>query len=442
MAIRISSVQENSIAERLGITPGSTLVSVNGHEVRDLLDYGFYTAAEQVELVVAAGENRSSYQVSKGEYEELGIESESFLMDEQHACCNKCIFCFIDQLPRGMRSSLYFKDDDERLSFLFGNYITLTNLTDRDIDRIVGMKISPVNISVHTVSESLRSAMMGNKRAGESLKYLYELAARDVPINCQIVLCPGINDGPELENTLDTLIPLYPSLKSISVVPVGLTAHRQGLYPLRGYDPLSAAQVLETVGAYNDRCRRTLDTGIVWASDEFYLLAGKPVQSSWYYDDFPQIENGVGMIADFADGFRAEIDKARPEGNPVYCTLVTGTLAEGFLNAMVALARAKNPALRCSVRAVRNDFFGHSITVSGLLTAQDILDQLRKNPGQGVILLPANVLDSQGEYFLDNASLADFRKAAGRPVEVIPDAGTLARYLLVGASAMRRTGHR
>lgn len=322
MAIAITKVKEGSPAARLGIRPGMRLLAVNGHDIRDVLDYGFYTTAPALRLELSGPDGRCTLEARKEEYEELGIESESFLMDKQHSCANKCIFCFIDQLPRGLRDTLYFKDDDERLSFLFGNYITLTNLGDEEIGRIIEMKVSPVNISVHTTDPDLRCRMMNNRFAGDKLRYLYRLAEAGTEINCQIVLCPGWNDGRALEQTLADLTALYPSVRSIACVPVGLTAYREGLEPLHCFDRDSAAAVLDCVGRANARCKAAFGVNLVYPADEFFLTAGRPIPPIAYYDELLQLENGVGMLAELFDEFGTALANRAGDAEPRTAALV------------------------------------------------------------------------------------------------------------------------
>lgn len=431
MAIVIRDTAPNSPAQKLHIEPGSLLVSVNGHEINDLLDYGFYTAEKKLKLVVqdaVLGETKE-YVVRKREEEELGFESDSFLMDGEQSCKNKCVFCFIDQLPDGLRDTLYFKDDDERLSFLFGNYITLTNLTDKDIQRIIDMKISPVNISVHTTNEQLRCEMMGNRIAGEKLQHLYRLAAAGTEINCQIVLCRGVNDGDELKNTLKRLTGLYPAVRSIAVVPVGLTKHRQGLAQLEPYDKESALAVLDIIDAVQRDCRAAHDVGLVYPADEWLLLAGRNIPDIDYYDDLNQLENGVGMLALTRDEFEQQLDDISPTDNKLDYTMLTGELAAPSMRVLAEKAKEKAPGLACNVIAVRNDFFGGNVSVSGLVTATDIVAQVDKNAIKGTALIPANMLRREGDMFLDSVTVEQLSDELGCAILVVQDGAELAQVL-------------
>lgn len=431
MAITISGAAKNSPAQKLNIEPGCKLVSVNAKIVNDLLDYGFYTAADRLELVI---ENRQGNMrvciVEKGEYDELGFESESFLMDKQHSCRNKCIFCFIDQMPKGLRDTLYFKDDDERLSFLFGNYITLTNLGDAEIERIIEMKISPVNISVHTTNEELRCRMMGNRCAGEKLQYLYRLAEGGVDINCQIVLCKGINDGEELKSSLQRLAGLYPSVRSVACVPAGLTAHRQGLAELIPYDKASASEVLDIIDDVNAACREEHGVGLVYPADELLLLAERSIPPLGYYDELLQLENGVGMLALFEDEFMAVFEDAEQTSRQVFATAVTGELAAPAISRLVELAKKKAPNTDCKVISVKNEFFGGNVTVAGLLTAKDIHKQLKNSELFGDILITGCMLRSERDMFLDSVTVGELAEMLGRKIKTIDSGIQLAQLLL------------
>lgn len=432
MAVKITGIDKNSIAESVGIKSGDLLVSVNGHEIKDLLDYGFYTASEKVTLkVLLQNGEKELFDIEKDEDEELGLEFESFLMDDQHSCQNDCIFCFINQLPKGLRETLYFKDDDERLSFLFGNYITLTNLSDSEIERIIEMKISPVNISVHTTNPALRCEMMHNRFAGEKLKYLYRLAEVGTEINCQIVLCRGVNDGRELERSLEKLCSLYPSVRSIACVPAGLTAYRQGLPKIEVYDKNSAQEVLDIITDFNKINKEKYGVNLVYPSDEFFLLAGRDIPNAEYYDDFLQIENGVGMLRQFTDDFKYEIDDAQTTDEEITLELVTGEAAGKAIDTLVEYAKTKAPNLRCGVHIIKNVFFGGNVIVTGLVTASDIIKQLSKKELLGkTLLIPRDMLRSEGDMFLDSITLDELSKKLKMELKVTGGGDELARALL------------
>ncbi len=432
MAVLINKVAKGSPAARCGVRPGETLLSVDGKPVNDVLDYGFYTTAARLLLAVQDGNGAvRELRVHKKEYEELGLESESFLMDRQHSCANRCIFCFIDQLPPGLRESLYFKDDDERLSFLFGNYITLTNLSDHEIDRIIEMRIAPVNISVHTTDPSLRCRMMGNRFAGDKLRYLNKLAQAGIDINCQIVLCPGYNDGPQLEKTLADLTALHPAVRSIACVPVGLTAHRQNLTALTAFDRQSGLAVLETVERWAARCREQYGENLVHAADEFYLMANRPIPPLARYDELLQLENGVGMLAQLAEEFHAAVAAEEGDSDPHEAVVVTGTLAAAPLEKLFGALRDRFPGFHCEIIPIRNDFFGGNVSVSGLVTATDIQKQLAGRALRaGRILIPENMLRREGDMFLDSVTLEELAQRLGKPLRVVGDGGDLVDALL------------
>ncbi len=420
MPVLITSVDKNSIAEKHKIKAGAQLISVNSHEINDVLDYGFYTkeCSLELRLIPEAGSQPVTLHIRKSEDEELGLNSSSFLMDAQHRCSNNCIFCFIDQLPEGMRESLYFKDDDERLSFLFGNYITLTNLHDHEIDRIIEMKISPINISVHTTNERLRCEMMGNRFAGEKLKYLYRLADAGVEINCQLVLCPGWNDGDELAATLDTLTK-YPSIRSIAAVPVGLTGYREGLCELKTFDKQSAAETIDILERYER----------VYPSDEWFLLAGRPIPDIDYYGELLQLENGVGMLALLRDEFESAMRLEDEQKSAERSLLVCGEAAYEFIKSLVDTACARF-GCECEVIAIRNDYFGGSVNVTGLVTATDIIKQLRGKQMCRRLLFSHNMLRREGDMFLDSITTDELAQTLGTQLRAVSDGADLLDALL------------
>ena len=427
MAVLIQQVHPNSPADAAGIQAGETLVSLNGNTIMDVLDYRFYETDSRLTVTVRnpQGEERS-ISIRKGQYETLGLEFETYLMDKQHSCRNKCIFCFIDQLPKGMRESLYFKDDDSRLSFLFGNYITLTNLREHEISRIIKMHISPINVSVHTTNPELRCKMMGNRFAGDSLRHLMRFAEAGVHLNAQLVLCPGINDGPELERTLNDLFALGENLQSIACVPVGLTRYRDSLYPLQPYTRETAEQTLQQIEAFGETFLRERGSRVVYASDEFYLMAGRPIPQPEFYEDFAQLENGVGLLSSLREEFQFALEDAEEGGFPQKerkVTMVTGEGAYPFLNRMLDELRGKCDTIECNLVPVRNDFFGGGVNVAGLLTGQDVLAQLKDRDLGEELLIPSVMLRQQGDVFLDDLSPADLEKAFGVPVHPVHNDG-------------------
>lgn len=414
MAVVISQVQKRSLAFKAGITAKSTLVSINKNEINDVLDYQFYITEPRVELVCldSAGKEQT-FVIEKEEYEDIGLIFDSYLMDKQHCCKNKCIFCFIDQMPKGMRDSLYFKDDDDRMSFLFGNYVTLTNLSQKDIDRIIKMHISPINISVHTTNPDLRVRMMKNKNAGESLKYIEQLAAHGIRLNTQLVLCPGINDGQELLRSLNDLGKLAPNIESIAAVPVGLTDYREGLQQLRVYTKEEAGEVIDIIEDFSDRFFEKHGVRIAFASDEFYLKAQRPLPEYDYYGDFSQLENGVGLVTLLKSEFYdcLENDSFSPKG--FSAAIATGRLAFPLMSELSEAAMKRYPNVRLDVHMIENEFFGENITVAGLVTGRDLIKQLKGRIDAKILLIPAVMLRHERDRFLDDVTVKDVEKELG-----------------------------
>lgn len=423
MSVVISGIAPKSPAGRAGVLPGERLISINGNQVTDVLDYRFYMMEECVELVLQNDYRTRTVKIKKDEYDDLGLEFKTYLMDKQRSCKNKCIFCFIDQLPKGMRKSLYFKDDDDRLSFLFGNYITLTNVTEEEIDRIIKLRISPVNISVHTTNPELRVKMMKNPKAGESLRFIKKLADAGIALNCQLVLCPGINDGAELERSLRDLGQYYPALQSIASVPVGLSDHRDGLFELKPYTEETAAEVIDIIERFSDEFERENGCRIAYPADEFFLQAKRPIPDAAYYGEFSQLENGVGLIASMKDEFENGIEDLPSSEKPVSLSIATGLAAHPFLSQLVDELGKKWHNLNCSVYAIKNDYFGRRITVAGLLTGTDLIRQLKGKPLGDRLLLPSCVLDSANEHFLDDLTPEELSKELGVPVEFVNNDG-------------------
>lgn len=415
--VEILSVTPGSPAAKAGILPGDLLLTVNGETVCDVLDYRFFaTDARSVVTVSRAGEELT-FSLRNREYEELGMEFGTYLMDEKKRCANQCIFCFIDQNPKGMRETIYFKDDDERLSFLQGNYVTLTNLRERDVERIVRMHISPVNVSVHTMNPELRVKMMRNRFAGEKLKFLKTLDEGGIRINAQLVLCHEINDGEELEYSLRELCKLE-NLESLAAVPCGMTAHREGLPELKAFDADSASDVIDRIERCAARCLKERGSRMVYASDEFYLTAKRPIPPAEAYEDYPQLENGVGMLRLHTEEFRDALEFCDTADVCRHVSIATGVLAEPHIRGLAELAMARFPKLRVDVYAIRNRFFGESITVSGLVTGGDLIDQLSGKELGDVLLLPENMLRHEGDLFLDGVSLSDVKEKLAIRVEV------------------------
>ena len=412
MAVKITGIVPGSPAAKAGIQPGDVLISINKNPIVDVLDYRFYMTDIHLELLLhnEAKELRTVL-VRKGEYDDLGLEFETYLMDKQMGCRNKCIFCFVDQTPKGMRPSLYFKDDDTRMSFLFGNYTTLTNLKDGDIERIIKMHISPINISVHTTNPQLRVEMMGNPSAGEKLRYIKMLTDGGIKVNSQLVLCPGINDGEELERSIRELSALCPNLQSIAVVPVGITKHRDGLYPLRTFTAEEAKRVVEVTERWGDQLGAEQESRIVYASDEFYLLAGLPIPEPEFYGDFDQLDNGVGLMALLKQEFRAALMQAGEFKEEKHITIATGELAYPMICEFAQQVMERFPSVHISVEKIVNDFFGHTVTVAGLVCGQDLISQLKGKELGSKLLIPSTMLRHEQDRFLDDVTREEGEEA-------------------------------
>ncbi len=418
--VRITDVLPHSRAQKAGICAGDVLISINKKEINDVLDYRFYLADTSIALIIERDGKRKKFKIKKQEYDDIGLDFETPLMDKKHSCENKCIFCFIDQLPRGMRKSLYFKDDDSRLSFLHGNYITLTNLHEHDIERIIDMHISPVNVSVHTTNPELRVKMMHNKRAGEVLGYLQRLADAGISLCCQIVLCRGINDGEELLRTMRDLASLSPAMQSTSVVPAGLTRFRDGLYALEPFTPEECAKIIKQVNDFGDGCLKEHGSRLFYPADELYIKAGLPLPEDSFYEDYAQIENGVGMIRDMQTAVEYELEDT--EKYAPYkdirrtVSLATGYASEAHIRSLAKMLENRFGGLKINVFPIKNNFFGEQITVSGLLTAKDIIEQLKSESLGDALLIPAATLRAEGDVLLDDLSPADISSALGVPV--------------------------
>ena len=417
MASKIVSVDAGSPAERAGLQAGETLVQIDGTAIRDVLDYKFYSydAALRLQVLEADGKTLREVRVHKREGEPLGLNFEHYLMDGMKQCSNKCVFCFIDQLPRGMRKTLYVKDDDARMSFLMGNYISMTNLSEADVDRILRMHISPVNISVQTTNPELRVKMLRNPRAGEALKIMDRFAEGGIQMNCQLVVCKGLNDGEELRRSLRDLKALYPAVNTISVVPFGMTRHREGLYPLEPTDKAAAEGILDIVEPFADECLREIGTRLVWCGDELYLKAERPLPDTEYYEDFTQFENGIGMLPLFMEEFRLALpDYEGRTARPF--TIATGAAAAPSMAVLLDEAAAKCDNLNGKVVEIRNDFFGPRVSVAGLITGQDLIAQLKGRALGERVLISANMLRDGGDVFLDDYTPQQVAEAIGVPV--------------------------
>ena len=418
--VTITGVEKGSRAQKHGIMVGDVLLSINDREIRDVLDYRFHLTNRTVTLQLHRGAELITVTIHKQEYDDIGLDFETPLMDKKQRCENKCIFCFIDQLPGGMRDTLYFKDDDSRLSFLHGNYITLTNMHERDIDRIIEMHISPVNISVHTTNPELRCFMLHNKRAGEVLSYMKRLADAGIRLCGQIVLCRGINDGAELDRTLADLQALYPALSSVSIVPAGLTRYREKLYELTPYTSEECAQIIAQVGRVGDECMEKYGTRIFCCADELYLKAGLPLPGEEYYGDYDQIENGVGMITSLVSEVATELDFAEEYQEsfcgPRHVSIATGVAAYDTICDLASKLEQRFEGLHVDVYRIVNYFFGETITVAGLLTGKDISEQLADKELGDCLLIPANTLRAGEDTLLDDMTVDQLSRMLGVPV--------------------------
>ena len=429
MSVIIKSVDKGSPAYRAGLRGGETLLSLNGNSIMDVLDYRFYqnSCGIQLEYTDESG-NIRSVTIKKDEYEELGLGFETYLMDKKHSCLNKCVFCFIDQLPKGLRDSLYFKDDDSRLSFLFGNYITLTNITEHEVERIIKMHISPVNISVHTTNPELRVKMMTNRNAGKVLEIIDRFNSAGIKINCQLVLCPGYNDGKELERTLEDLS-LLENAECIAAVPVGLTRYRDGLAKIEPFNSDTAAQVLDIIDRYGDKCIQKYGQRRIYGADEFYLLSGREIPEADYYGDFLQLENGVGLWSLLRSEAFEALKETQVHSRKRKITMATGEAAYPLIRSIAGECQRKNPLLDVSVYAVKNNFFGGKINVAGLVTATDIAEQLAGKQLGEELLIPSVMLRQEGDMFLDSVTVDELSERLNVKITPVGNDG----YELVGA---------
>ena len=428
---QIRAVEAGSIAQEMGIEAGDSLLAINGEEVEDIFDYQYLIQDEYIEVLIRKPSQEEWLLEIDKEYEEdLGLVFENGLMDDYRSCCNKCIFCFIDQMPPGMRETLYFKDDDSRLSFLQGNYVTLTNLSDRDVERIIRYHLSPINISFQTTNPQLRCRMLNNRFAGEALKKADRFFEAGIEMNGQIVLCKGINDGEELEKSLRDLSRYLPYLRSVSVVPVGLSRYREGLYPLQPFTKEDAKKVLEQIHRWQKELFDRYGLHFVHASDEWYILAGQELPDEDNYDGYLQLENGVGMLRLLMEEFRDSLRQleengamARWQGKKREVSAVTGRISAPYIRRMADRLEEKFPGLTVHLYPVRNDFFGEQITVTGLLTGQDIIAQLKGKELGEELLLPVNVLRSGENVLLDDVTTQDISKALQVPVNIVKSSG-------------------
>ncbi len=423
MSATVKDCDVDSIAYELGISAGDTLVSINGNEINDVIDYMFYSQNEELSVCVICDGEAVEFEIEKDIDEPLGINFETYLIDKQRSCKNKCMFCFIDQLPKGLRPSLYFKDDDARLSFLMGNYITLTNLSESDVERICKMRISPINISVHTTDPELRVKMMRNPNAANINKIMRRFADAGITMNCQIVLCKGVNDGNALSSSLSDLEKLYPAVNSVSVVPVGLTKHRTGLYPLEPFTAEDCREVICRINTVGDKCVQKYGVRLFYPSDEFFINGGIPLPDEDWYDGYPQIENGVGITTSLLTEVNEAVKDIDFTDKKRTVSIITGKLAAQTMRDIADIAMQKCPSLDCRVYPITNDFFGERITVSGLVTGTDIINQLKGNYLGDVALIPCSMLRSEQDMFLDSVTVEKVQNELGVPLVTVCNDG-------------------
>ncbi len=421
----VQSVIKGSKADSAGVLAGDYLISINGHDIADVLDYRYFLSETKITLRLHREAELLNLAIEKEEYEDIGLEFSTFLMDEKKRCHNRCIFCFIDQLPNGMRDSLYFKDDDSRLSFLLGNYVTLTNLDEKDIDRIVEMKTSPLHISVHTTNPDLRVAMMKNPKAGQIMTHLRRFADANITLECQIVLCRDYNDKEELTRTMQDLASLSPQIESVSVVPCGLTDYRKDLTEIRPFDKKSAKEAVRQVEAFAKVCQKKYGKRIFFCGDELYLRAGLKLPKDAYYEGYPQIENGVGMMTSMQTELKDALRKDIPSRAALQktCSIATGKAAYDYICRLVKAVEKRVKGLKCHVYCIENRFFGAEITVAGLVCGKDLKEQLKSRELGEVLYLPEVMLRHEKDLFLDSVSLASLQTDLQVPIHLVKNDG-------------------
>ena len=429
----IKSVEIGSIADEMGVEAGDALISIDETAIEDVFDYRFLIQSEELTVVIRKPDGEEwELDIEKDESEDLGIEFESGLMDEYRSCRNKCIFCFIDQMPKGMRPTLYFKDDDSRLSFLQGNYVTLTNMDDHDIDRIIRYRLSPINISVQTTNPQLRCMMLNNRFAGKALDKIKRLYDAGITMNAQIVLCKGVNDKEELRRTLTDLLVYAPVMQSVSVVPVGLTKYRQGLYPLEKIEKEDALTTLEIIDEISTEAYKRFGIHFAHASDEIYILAERQLPPAEEYDDYPQLENGVGMLRLMSDEYENTYNRLKrdiesgliqPDAYEMKFSIATGVLARPYVGDLTSRICSLFPNVSFEVYEIKNDFFGENITVSGLITGRDIIDQLSGKDLGEYLIIPDSMMKADEEIFLDNVKVSDLEGALQVNIHIVKSNG-------------------
>lgn len=419
----IKYVEPYSVADEAGLEAGDRLIKINDREFHDILEYRYLTAEYEVTLEVRKKNGDTEIITVENDYDDLGIEFADGLIDEAQSCTNKCIFCFIDQLPKGMRETVYFKDDDTRLSFLQGNYVTLTNLSDEEIDSLIEMRVSPINVSVHATEPELRCKMLNNRFAGKCFDIMKRFAQNGIVMNCQIVLCPEINDGEHLLHTLHDLGSLFPSVNSISVVPVGLTRYRDGLYPIKPFTKATSAETIDFVREIQDEFLRKYGTRLVYLSDEFYVNAGVPVPDSEDYEGFPQIENGVGLIASMREEFDSAVRLLERKPRNRRVSVATGEIAADFISELAEKLERVCEGVKVDVYPVKNNFFGGGVTVSGLVCGCDITEQLKGKIQTDELLIPRSMLRDDDNIFLDDTTVREVEKELGVKITPVTNDG-------------------
>lgn len=420
----VKSVLENSIAWEMGIESGDKLLKINNADIEDIFDYQYLVHDEFVTLLIEKSDGEEwEIEIEKDYGEELGIEFEQGLMDEYRSCRNNCVFCFIDQMPPGMRDTLYFKDDDSRLSFLQGNYITLTNMSDKDVERIVKYHLGPINISIHSMNPELRCKLLHNRFAGEALKKIDILYEGGIEMNGQIVLCPELNDGKELEYSIEEMSKYFPNLQSVSIVPVGITKYRDKLFPLRIFTKEEAREVLRVIHKWQDKFYEEYGQHFIHAGDEMYILAGEPIPQEEKYDGYLQLENGVGMVRLLMNEYAEALEQIEGNDKKHSVTLATGMLMQPIISGLVEQLHVKFPNIEIEVIPILNEFFGHEITVSGLITGQDLIAQLKDRKLGDRVLIPCNVLRTGEDVFLDDITLDEVKEALQVEVDIVKSSG-------------------
>ncbi|MDO4439846.1 MAG: DUF512 domain-containing protein [Eubacteriales bacterium] len=420
----VKSLMPGGIGEEMGIEPGDKLLAINGNEIQDVFDYYYYEESEELLLLIEKPDGEQwELEIEKDEDESLGIEFDQSLMDEYRSCRNKCMFCFIDQMPKGMRETLYFKDDDSRLSFLQGNYITLTNMSDHDVERIVKYRLEPINISFQTTNPELRCKMLHNRFAGDALKKVDILYQGQIEMNGQIVLCKGVNDKEELERTIRDLTGYLPYLKSVSVVPVGLTKYRDGLYPLEPFTKEDAKEVLSVIHRWQEKIYKEYGMHMIHAGDEWYVLAEEEVPEEERYDGYLQLENGVGMMRLLFNEVQEALSKVTGDDRTREISLATGYLMYPYIGKILEEIRKKFPNITTHLYAIRNEFFGERITVSGLITGGDLMKQLKDKPLGERLLLPCNMLKIGEPVFLDDFTLQEVEDSLQVKTDIVKSSG-------------------